>query len=598
VYVNAVNNVAVLRSNFNLGNAIVGAVAGKAIIKKGMHILNSTGFRVEENNFTGSMPNASGLYGVVVENSGSNNNEIYKNQFNQLTIGQQFIGVNRNEVIRGGEVTGLKSLCNIHTNIAVKDIDVIPSLFNNMINSNSGIAYYQDGYNAAAQMLGKAAGNRFSTTASVNYNNSANPIHYLYHTGTPYGYPTVFSSSSINVFNATSSNDCSSKVTGIFALEHVNLINIYDSSKSVYNIIRYNYNQLIDGGNTEALLEAVQGEWSDDVWRIRQELMGKAPYLSQDVLIEVAKENLLPQALYLEICLANPDATKDYSFLKFLQYEIPNPLPAYMINLIESSWSQKTLRTDMESALSSSGSEKDYWFNLLIANALQDSIQDRTLIRSLYLDRGSYSDYFSIAEGYIEENSFDAARETMYDLVQLLPKITIEQESEIGDFEIYINYRSNLYDAEKSIYALDSADLETLIFFVENHRGRGRILAHNILCGLYEICFEDIQERSLVQQGNSQKGANLNRASNPVRVKVSPNPAKEYASFSWDLGSFNGTALLTISDPKGRKLRTQSLHGAQGQWVWDTRNMTNGVYLYEVTANGLQMGSGKIVIMK
>jgi hypothetical protein len=38
----------------------------------------------------------------------------------------------------------------------------------------------------------------------------------------------------------------------------------------------------------------VQGEWSDDVWKIRQELMMKAPYLSQDVLIEVAKENLLP----------------------------------------------------------------------------------------------------------------------------------------------------------------------------------------------------------------------------------------------------------------------------------------------------------------
>jgi len=59
----------------------------------------------------------------------------------------------------------------------------------------------------------------------------------------------------------------------------------------------------------------------------------------------------LPQALYLEICLANPDATKNNDFLIFLQDETANPLPDYMIALIESSWNNKTLRTDMENAL-------------------------------------------------------------------------------------------------------------------------------------------------------------------------------------------------------------------------------------------------------
>ncbi|MDR1345477.1 MAG: zinc-dependent metalloprotease, partial [Bacteroidales bacterium] len=73
VYVNAINNVSILRSNFNLGKAT-------QTIKKGVHLLNSTGFRVEENSFAGTLPNASGLYGLVVENSGSNNNEIYKNR--------------------------------------------------------------------------------------------------------------------------------------------------------------------------------------------------------------------------------------------------------------------------------------------------------------------------------------------------------------------------------------------------------------------------------------------------------------------------------------------------------------------------------------
>jgi hypothetical protein len=585
VYVNAANNVSVLRSNFNWDNA--GTVGNK----KGVYILNSTGFRVEENSFTGSLLNATGLYGVVVENSGGNNNEIYKNNFDKLTIGQQFIGINRSGL---EDIAGLKSLCNIHTDIAVKDVDVISGLFNDgTINSSYGIAYHQKG-----NSNGQAAGNSFSDNATLNYSNIANPIYYFYHASTLNGLPTV-SGHSIIILDALNGHDCPSKITGLQVSEEIDYYDNYNTNKSAHQTIQYNYNQLIDGGNTEALMHAVQGEWSDDVWKIRQELLMKSPYLSQDVLIEVAKENLLPQALYLEVCLANPDATKDYSFLKFLQYEIPNPLPAYMISLIESSWSQKTLRTDMESALSSAGSEKDYWLNLLIAEAQQDSIQNRPLIRSLYLDRGSYSDHFSVAEGYIEENSFNAAFETMYDLMQTLPKITAEQEAEIAAFEAYIAYRNALYSAEKSIYALDSADIDQLIYFVETHKGRGRVLAHNILCELYEICFEDIPERSLVQQ-QGQGGNESLPSGDPSAgtIQVFPNPAKEYTSFIWGFGSFDGVALLTITDRSGKQIHVRQLSGAQGQWVWDTRTVSNGVYLYEVTANGVQLGSGKIVITK
>ncbi|MDR1113140.1 MAG: hypothetical protein LBL18_05220, partial [Bacteroidales bacterium] len=598
VYVNAVNNVSVLRSSFNLGKAITGI---KTFVKKGVHLLNSTGFRVEENSFTGTLPNASGLYGVVVENSGSNNNEIYNNKFEYLTVGQQFIGTNRNEFIRGGVVSGLKSLCNIHANIAVKDIEVIPGLFNNEINSSSGIAYYQDGYNAASQMLGKAAGNSFSATAPVNYSNKANPILYPYHANTPNGYPTV-SSRGITVVGAVASNSCPSKITGLFPYEqHADIAALYIVVKSAWNSILYNYHQFMDGGNTEALLDAVQGEWKDDVWKIRQELMRQVPYLSRDMLYSVAKENLLPQALYLEVCLANPDATKDYGFLKFLQYEIPNPLPAWMISLIESSWSQKTLRTDMESVLSATGSEKDFWLNLLISEALQDSLQDRDAIRSLYMDRASYSDRLSVAEGYIEENNFDAALETVYDLTQAFPKFTEEQEKEIVGFKDYIDCRRNLYSTQKSIYALDGAGIDRLISFAEAHTGRGRVLAHNILCELYGICLEDIPEKSLMSStGGKGAAKDATGRADFSAVKVSPNPAREYCSFSWDFGT--GTQehhlQLKITDASGRLVLTRPLEGAQGQWVWDTRTVARGSYAYSVVSGSVQMESGKIIVTK
>jgi hypothetical protein len=81
-------------------------------------------------------------------------------------------------------------------------------------------------------------------------------------------------------------------------------------------------------------------------------------------------------------------------------------------------------------------------------------------------------------------------------------------------------------------------------------------------------------------------------------LKVFPNPAREYASFIWDFGSFDGAATLTLSDQSGRQLLTRQLSGAQGQWIWETAAHPAGSYLYSVTLNGVQLESGKIVVVK
>jgi hypothetical protein len=81
-------------------------------------------------------------------------------------------------------------------------------------------------------------------------------------------------------------------------------------------------------------------------------------------------------------------------------------------------------------------------------------------------------------------------------------------------------------------------------------------------------------------------------------VRVFPNPAREYASFIWDFGSFDGAATLTLTDQSGRQLFTRQLSGAQGQWIWETAARPAGSYLYSVTLNGTPLESGKIVVVK
>jgi len=47
----------------------------------------------------------------------------------------------------------------------------------------------------------------------------------------------------------------------------------------------------------------------------------------------------------------------------------------------------------------------------------------------------------------------------------------------------------------------------------------------------------------------------------------------------------------------GRIIETFVVSGTQGQMVWDTRKINNGVYFYTFEVNGLSK-SGKIVIGK
>ncbi|MDR1345175.1 MAG: T9SS type A sorting domain-containing protein, partial [Bacteroidales bacterium] len=138
-----------------------------------------------------------------------------------------------------------------------------------------------------------------------------------------------------------------------------------------------------------------------------------------------------------------------------------------------------------------------------------------------------------------------------------------------------------------------------LVDYVHTSTGRGRVLAHNILCGLYDICLEELPEKSqAMAYGGAHGGTTSSSAPSAGKVQVFPNPAKEYASFIWDFGSFDGTAQLSITDQSGRPLLTRPLPGAQGQWIWETGSVPSGSYVYSVTANGLQIESGKIVVTK
>ena len=80
-------------------------------------------------------------------------------------------------------------------------------------------------------------------------------------------------------------------------------------------------------------------------------------------------------------------------------------------------------------------------------------------------------------------------------------------------------------------------------------------------------------------------------------ITVKPNPAKQWAAFDYTLPTGVTSAIIIITDISGKTVATLSVNGKQGQKIWDTRHIVQGVYIYSLKAAGLSK-SGKIIINK
>ncbi|MEA3444512.1 MAG: T9SS type A sorting domain-containing protein [Bacteroidota bacterium] len=131
--------------------------------------------------------------------------------------------------------------------------------------------------------------------------------------------------------------------------------------------------------------------------------------------------------------------------------------------------------------------------------------------------------------------------------------------------------------------------------------GFASVKAQSILCFAYDMCesyyghVSEPQPKSHHFQAQDPRKF-LNDYYN--KLTVSPNPVGDYAIFTWELPLFEGEATLRVADINGVIVQQVKINQKQGQWLWDTRNVKNGTYIYEIVFNGNQLASGKIVIQK
>ena len=589
----AIDNSWVNRSKFYIGNNTISNTPTNNFYHEGIFTNTTTRFRIEEDTIYPSSNFVSNSIGVRVSSTGGNNNQIYHNLTNGLLFGEWIEGVNRDFL---QPFNGLKLLCNTHDNIH-NDIFVVPLL--NSTNTNDGICMYQGVF---AGTLGPSfsAGNLFSGL-DCDYKNSTDWGIIYYHTGaTEPTKPSTcgfISTTEINQANTCPSNFSNGLNTPIDAITMAQLSNEYHTKETMYLNMLYNYNNLIDGGNTNLLLNQIELSWPEDAWDLRAKLLSCSPYLSTKAIEDVAMKGRLPQAMLLEICLANPDGTRSLDFINVLKEEIPDPLPEYMTDLIIANWDAKTIRTYFEGNLANITSRMDLISSLMISDCLMDSVIQKEEMRNWLLRRGNLSDYYSLLESFIEDNIYEHASYYL-EQIPILFKLSDEQYAEYENFREFLHFRKAVALSGKNIMQLDSNGIEFLQHIADNNTGRSSVLAQNILCFAYHQCVDYLAADEKNEKHLFSKPTTKVLKSENNKITATPNPANVYVTFSWEIPLLEGNTILLINDVSGKTITQKTINDKNGQWLWDTRFINDGIYYYEVKSDHQQLGKGKIIINK
>ncbi|OQX76573.1 MAG: hypothetical protein B6D61_08635 [Bacteroidetes bacterium 4484_249] len=389
---------------------------------------------------------------------GKATDEVYNNDFVGLSYGNYAVG--KNWVSPFNIWEGLAYFCNENMD-NYQDFRVV---------KNEG---QTGGIQSEIGGTEHAAGNTFTSGANNNFNNQGNhSVEYFYYTGNPSEYPEIVTN--VDTTPVVIENECLSHYGGgsgrgmvLTPEEKQGTEQEFATNLTDYNNVKALYENLTDGGNTEATLTDVETAWPDDMWELRTELLGKSPHLSMEVLKKAAdKTDVLPESIIFEIMAANPDELKKEELIKYLE-DKDNPLPAYMIDILRQVSTGTTYKTVLHQQMAFYNRLKTRAAHDIIRSMLNDTVIDYAELRN-WLDNvgGKRADEQIIASYVQEGNHTDAIS-----LANMMPALYVYDDDELTEHNYYtdmLNLNISLEQQGRTIFDLNSDEVNNLVFIADN----------------------------------------------------------------------------------------------------------------------------------
>ena len=154
---------------------------------------------------------------------------------------------------------------------------------------------------------------------------------------------------------------------------------------------------------------------------------------------------------------------------------------------------------------------------------------------------------------------------------------------------------TNLKQQGRTIFDLDSTEISNLVLIAENSTGTAGAQAKGILEYAYGYHYCKCLPDNTLGLKNSTLETISVENDFVADISIEPNPSVTWAAFNYTLPSDKSKGVIEITDISGKLIDKFTIKGKQGQKIWDTGNVLNGVYFYTLNTEGY-IKSGKIIV--
>ncbi len=551
-----------------------------------------SGYKVEGNTFN-KFSNPWGAAGTLVENSGPQANEVFRNKYEGVNVGNWARGFNSNDLSSTQNATGLQWLCNENLNGYYDLLNDIP--FYDPTLNGEGVRLLQGD-------MDKAAGNTFSPTITP-------PGQHLYHDDQDwmvYFYSTQSNEMPTEItgpvaLSEAPPNQCPSSFATTIAISSGNFINAtalaaletrLDEIDEKVRLKTTELDALLQAGDASSLHALVTNLNNSNKHSVKATLLQESPYLSKNLLEELGlkQPSLFPHSWYREVINANIEVARDESFMDFLSNK-PYPMPTGMYSQIKDDrFREFTERGEKELEILALNDEREVIINLLISNAMagEDEI-DWNYIRQLIIDRDHIECRRQLIDYHMSRLEINRCNDEL-DLLELqLGSFEMDRvKAELEDFVFFKRYMLSITGNTGIVKALQPLEISELEYMASNFEGKAARQARNVLC-FYEGLCDDIDYEIPTAPNNGNRSMQFQEEENSDFMQrtllIKPNPNQ--GEFAIEIPSNCAIQTIAIVDVTGRAVAHEVLASKENMARIKLLQPKSGVHIIVATcANG------------
>lgn len=378
--------------------------------------------------------------------------------------------------------------------------------------------------------------------------------------------------------------------------EPIQLNNIIQQKTAQLNTSKLIYSLWVDGGNTQALKNAVELSYPWQAFELYNNLISKSPYLSDEVLIAaIQNEDGLPALMLKLVLLANPQATRSGKVWDAL-FARNNPLPESWIDEIKQGMEVISPRTELEANISYYTGEYQQYTDILKGYYMADTSEYATdSLIAILSNTGSASDVYELAMLYLNNDRESEAVE----LMDNLPNTNLLQtDAETERYNQTLDYFNICKQLKNNGYEnLSPEELEWIITTSEDENAiyQGNAIAIRLK---YDKDFQYHEPMFYPEEEEMRMAKRKPVSDKKESLSASPNPANEFTIISYnitDIPLIN--AVIEFYDVMGRLLSSVNLNSLSGELMINCTFYISGQYLCKLINKGKLISTFKFNVI-